>query len=87
MNLSFGENGFDLIELPDGKWAFSIPNSIMVDGTFKTVVKYAMTKYRVDLDNVEQGLDMMFKNNHNSIHFGMYGSPIYTFNFSEQRSA
>jgi hypothetical protein len=55
-------------------------------GTLVEVVKYMVQKLDFDIDDVEDGINLLADNIdlHNAIHFGMFKTCIYTFNHEEK---
>lgn len=79
MQTSINSTGYDLYEITQNEWILKVKNGPMYVGTFKKVVKHAVTKMGFDLEEINVAVKEMIKYNHNAAHFGMYRGFIYTF--------
>ena len=75
--------GYDLTQAFDNQWIVSIRDGLAYHGTLKESVIFMVNKLGFYQGDVEEGLEMLADNicsGHNTIHFGMYKSMIYTSN-------
>lgn len=77
--MNFTSEGYDLYEVTKNEWILHVKNGAIYTGTFKKVIKYAVTKMGFKLEEFDIAVKEMVKYNHNGAHFGMYRGFIYTF--------
>lgn len=80
----FDTKGYNLHMMSLDNWVFDDNSGNLFDGTFATVLVYATTRGFL-IGELEQGVEWMLEKNHDSIHFGMYKSPIFTFARNERK--
>lgn len=71
---------YEIGELPDGDWFFRAGEEETYLGSLKEVAKFAHLDFGLQLDEISTGVSEMIDKNHNTIHFGMNGFMIYTYN-------
>ena len=76
--------GFNFHMMALDNWIFDDGFNKLFDGSFASVMIYATTRgFR--MEDLEMGVEMMLATNHDSIHFGMYKSPVFSFNRKENK--
>ena len=71
--------GLDFYEAFPNKWVVDLKNGHAFYGTFKECVKFMYEKLLFNLDDIEVAVADMLDSDHNAIHFGIYGTMIYSF--------
>lgn len=82
-------NGYDLNQLPNHPdlWTIDPKSSEPYFGTLKEVVVYMLNSLKFEMDCIEEGINLLadnVSNKHNSIHFGAFRTPIFTFKKEEK---
>jgi hypothetical protein len=76
--------GYDLYQLPNHPdlWAIDPKHSDEYSGSLKQVVVYMIKKLGFDMDEIEEGINILADNVdkfHNCCHFGAYKTPMFTY--------
>lgn len=89
MEKNINISGYDLYEITKDEWILNVRSGPLHVGTFKDVVKLAVTKLRFSLEEVEFAVKEMIRTDHNAAHFGVQGSFIHTFHkdFNEKKAS
>lgn len=79
---TYNSSGYDLYQpFPEtNQWVIDDHNQ-PYHGTLKEVAKYMVQKLDFQFEDVEDGLNLLannFSESHNSVHFGIFKSCIYT---------
>lgn len=69
---------YELSEISLNQWRFTSP-SRTITGSFKSVIRVAIAEFGVEADQFDMAIQEMVKNGHNTAHFGVYRSLIYTY--------
>lgn len=77
-------SGYDLFQTLDANWIFSAQGAGMAEGSFDAILRFMISAHGFNIHDIEQGVEMMIGCDHDSIHFGMYKSPIFTKTRQEQ---
>lgn len=70
--------GYDLKETIDG-WEFISRGEETVSGDLTRVVAIMVLKFGFWIEEIEESVAMMVRDNCNAIHFGMYKTMIFTY--------
>lgn len=84
-------SGHNLYWINETIWIFQIDGICRV-GTLEHVVSLAVKRFGFSKTNILEAVEVLIQNldkNHDSIHFGMYKTYVYTFHkeFSNERKA
>ena len=74
----FNSSGYNLYEIAHDEWILDDRNDTIVGGSFKDVIKYAIS-LGFNLEEIEVAVTEMVKREHNAAHFGGGRKFIYTF--------
>lgn len=86
MKEQLNTKGYNFYMMDLDQWVFDDQSGDLFDGSFASVMIYA-TNRGFTINHLELGVEMMLSLNHDAIHFGMYQSPIYSFNRKEKKVA
>lgn len=86
METSLYSAGYDLYEISKDEWHMTDLDSRVYMGTFKEVVKHAVTMWGFKLSEVEIAISEMVNKGHNAAHFGVYKKFIFTFNLKRYKN-
>jgi hypothetical protein len=77
---------YELSELPSGQWLLKGPIKVQV-GSFRSMIRLAIAECRIEASQLDVAVQEMIKNEHNTAHFGVWGTLIYTYNkkFSDRK--
>ena len=72
--------GFNLVEVSSDVWVLKVvgEDSSFV-GSFRDVVKHAVTRYNFRFQEIDKAVESMVQGNHNSAHFGSQSSFMCAF--------
>lgn len=82
-------NGYDLRKLPNHPdlWEIDPKSSEVYFGSLKEVVVYMLNNLKFEMNCIEEGVNLLadnVNNFHNSVHFGAFRTPIFTFKKEEK---
>lgn len=76
--------GYDLLMMDTDQWVFDDHSGTIFDGSFASVLVFAISK-GFQISELETGVEMMLAKNNDAIHFGAYKYPIFSFNRKENK--
>lgn len=79
MERDINTTGYDLYEVANDQWALHVKGGAAFVGSFRKVVRHAVTRLGFKLSEIEYATQEMLKQDHNGAHFGVYRGFIFTF--------
>ena len=71
-----------------GQWTLSIHNGkAQYNGSFKSIIRMCLSQFKFSSEQLEQAIQVLCENEHlghDTAHFGVYRTLIYTYNSKEQ---
>lgn len=75
--------GFNLIEVSENVWVFEVLDGESFTGSLRETILFAVRRYHLKLQEIEVAIETMIHDENNAVHFGMWGTFIYSFNKNE----
>lgn len=77
--LQSNTEGYNLVSLSEEIWSLEVVGIGNFTGSFREVVMFAVLSYAFNIIEIDKAIGGMLKDNHNSAHFGMFGTFIFSF--------
>jgi hypothetical protein len=79
--------GYDISYVSINEWIFNVRDDNPFIGSFADVVRYAIGIHGFKIKEIEKAIEAMLMFDHDSIHFGMFRTMIFTYNREEKKVA